>query len=164
MRVTSLSPSFLTCPSFVVEGRKQNGQLSFLWNTLISIGHYGKTPWWKNLQGCFRQKKEHEEKLAREEEDRQRNKEIWERVKRELQEDEQEAAKNWKATEVCANASLVDYMGHSKAKWKANVIVHNFRHFFLAWFFMPFHMVCTILFWVLANRTRWNTSHPVKRH
>ena len=61
-----------------------------------------KTPWWKNLQGCFRQKKEHEEKLAREEEDRQRNKEIWERVKRELQEDEQEAAKNWKDTEVCA--------------------------------------------------------------
>ena len=51
---------------------------------------------------CFRQKKEHEEKLAREEEDRQRNKEIWERVKRELQEDEQEAAKNWKDTKVCA--------------------------------------------------------------
>ena len=71
-----------------------------------------KTPWWKNWHGCFRQKKEHEEKLAREEEDRQRNKEIWERVKRELQEDEQEAAKNWKDTEVCANASLVDYMGH----------------------------------------------------
>jgi len=47
-----------------------------------------------NSSWAARQKKEHEEKLAREEEDRQRNKEIWERVKRELQEDEQEAAKN----------------------------------------------------------------------
>ena len=35
-----LAPSSLYCSSFLVEGKRQNGQISIEWNALIWIGHY----------------------------------------------------------------------------------------------------------------------------
>ena len=40
MRAANLPPSSLYCPSFLVEGKRHNGQLSFEWNALIWIEHY----------------------------------------------------------------------------------------------------------------------------
>ena len=43
-----------------------------------------------------------------------------------------------------------------KAQVAANKNAHNFRHHFPAQFFMLFHMVCSILFRVLALKTlKW---------